>query len=349
MNEENENQVDLDFEEEFDVNQINNLNNIYGHEIEALEVSISNHTQYKTDIENHQTTPKKIMMIKPIDPDKPVNFLELTEEQQSLLIDLDSKIKKIDTSSLDSESQGIIKDIKEKMVALDENTTTILNYFSQDITPEDRELINRTTLIRKNLSDLYGLLKNFESKDYTKETKKFEKSFKELVKNSKIRIDNFENSLKSILNAKTENYHDILQNFIQKQGDFLNQFHNNEILKADKYSQEIIEGIQTSQEKLKETTKNFEITTKKIKVFSASLIGVSIIFGMSFGIVSAMTYLKFNEYREIENKMESLAQRINGISVKKDENNDLILSFPKSTTILKNDENKFNLIVKEKQ
>ena len=79
------------------------------------------------------------------------------------------------------------------------------------------------------------------------------------------------------------------------------------------------------------------------------MIGVSIIFGMSFGIVSAMTYLKFNEYREIESKMESLAQRINGISVKKDENNDLILSFPKSTTILKNDENKFNLIVKEKQ
>lgn len=343
-------EIEIDIEEELSeqsINEIGNFNDMLAQDMENVEESEAKPKKTPKKSENNHQKIQKEVMIKPLDPDKPVNFLELTEEQQNLLKDLDSKIQRIDIDSLDSESQGIIKDIREKMVALDENTNTILNYFSKDISSKDRKLINRTTLMRRNLSELYGLLKHFESKDYAGETRRFEKSFKELVKNSKARVDNFENSLKSILSAKTESYHDILQAFIQKQGSFLDKFHNDEILKAEQYSQEIIQGIQTSQEKLKETTKNFEITTKKIKVFSALLIGTSIVFGMSFGIVSAMTYLKFYEYREIETKMESLAQRINGISVKKDEKNHLILSFPKTTTTLSADENKFHLTIKE--
>lgn len=277
-------EIEIDIEEELSeqsINEIGNFNDMLAQDMENVEKSEAKETPKKTE-NNHQTTQKE-MMIKSMEPDKPINFFELTEEQQKLLGDLDSKIQKIDIGSLDAESQGIIKDIKEKMLALDENTNAILGYFSKDISPKDRELINRTTLIRRNLSELYGLLKYFESKDYAGETKRFEKSFKELVKNSKARVDNFENSLKSILTARTESYHDILQAFIQKQGSFLDEFHNNEILKAKQYSQEIIQGIQTSQEKLKETTKNFEITTKKIKVFSALLIGTSIVFGMCFG------------------------------------------------------------------
>lgn len=344
-------EIEIDIEEglsEQSINEIGNFNDMLAQDMENVEKSEAKPEKTPKKSENNHQIVQKEVVIKQMDPDKPVNFLDLTEEQQNLLKDLGSKIQKINTDSLDSESRGIIKDIRKKMKDLDDNTTTILSYFSKDISPKDREIINRTTLIRRNLSELYGLLKSFESKDYTKETKKFEKAFKELVKNSKARVDIFENSLKSILNAKTEIYHDILQSFIQRQGSFLDNFHNDEIAKAEHYSKEIIKGIQTSQEKLKETTKNFEITTKKIKVFSALLIGTSIVFGIGFGIVSAMTYLKFSEYREIEVKMESLAQRINGISVKKDENNNLILSFPKETTILKTDENKFHLVVKEK-
>lgn len=290
----------------------------------------------------------KSVPIKSLDPDKPVNFLELTEEQQKILLDLSLKIQKLDLSSLDSESKGVIRDIKEKMIALDENTSSILNFFSKDLSPSDRQLINRTTLVRRNLSELYGLLKFFESKNYIDQTKRFEKAFKELVKNSKSRVDIFENSLKSMLSSKTEVFYTILQEFIQNQKNFLDQFHDIETKKAQRYSEEITKKMQVSQEKLRETVKNFETMTKKVKIFSAALIGVNLIFGICIGIFSAMAFLKYSEYRDIEAKMESLSQRISGVSVKKDENNHLILSFSKATTTLTVDENKIHLIIKEK-
>ena len=74
---------------------------------------------------------------------------------------MDEKIKRVDVASLDLESRGVFEDIKNQMYALDKNTTQILNYFSKDLSAKDREIINRTTLIRKNLGDLYGLLKFF--------------------------------------------------------------------------------------------------------------------------------------------------------------------------------------------
>jgi|GEM_PF-6734501 len=330
--------------DESDIEGINDFNNMLGADIDNEPTSTK---EYAQDDIQQQTHKKESVPIQPIDPDKPVNFLELTEEQQKILINLDEKIKRVDVASLDLESRGVFEDIKNQMYALDKNTTQILNYFSKDLNAKDREIINRTTLIRKNLGDLYGLLKFFESKDYINQTKKFEKAFKELVKNSEKRMDVYENNLKNILNTKTESYHNILESFIQRQGDFLNNFHKKEVEKAEEYSKSIIEGIQTSQNKLKETTKNFEITTKKVKIFSVSLIGASVIFGILFGIISAITYLKYEEYYQIETKMTSLSQRIEGITLKKDENNHLILSFPKTNSNLTSDREKFYITIKE--
>ncbi|WP_270985551.1 hypothetical protein [Campylobacter helveticus] len=331
---------------ENEIEDLNNFNDILGQDMEAPEPM---QTQENSTENSKQGTKKDIVEIQPIDPDKPVNFLELTEEQQKILVDLDTKIQKVDIGSLDLESRGIFEDIKNKMYALDKNTTQILNYFSNDLSDKDREIINRTTLVRKNLSELYGLLKFYEGKDYISQTKKFEKAFKNLVKNSGARVDNYENNLKGVLDAKTASYHNILESFIQRQGKFLDDFYEEEVKKAQDYSKSIIEGIQTSQNKLKETTKNFEITTKKVKIFSISLIGVSVVFGVLFGIISAITYLKYEEYHQIEAKMTSLSQRIEGIVVKKDENNHLILSFPKSSSNFTSDKEKFYITIKEQQ
>ena len=113
-----------------------------------------------------QNTPKRANQAnEPLDPEKPVNLIELVKEQGILLQSLNEKSQRLESMKLDAEGKGLLTDFKNQLSALDDKTLKIMAYFSENISNEDRALINRTLLLKQNLSELYDLIKYFESKD----------------------------------------------------------------------------------------------------------------------------------------------------------------------------------------
>lgn len=294
-------------------------------------------------------TPHQILNEEPFDPEKPVNLKELVQEQGSLLQSLADKSQRLENMSLDEEGKGLIADFKNQLLQLDKKTMKIMDYFGNNISPEDRALINKTLLLKGALSELYDLLKFFENKDYISKTREFEKKFKNLVRSSKERVENFENNLRKHLDTTMPSYNEILKHFIERTNEFLEKFYTKQKDKGEQFQKELSSEIEISKKNFKDLALNFELTSKKLKHFALALLFGFSAFGISFGVISAITYLKYQEYKEIEAKMHSINERISNIVIKKDENNNIILSVPKANTILdaNSDKSKFNLIMKE--
>ena len=86
---------------------------------------------------------------------------------------------------------------------------------------------------------------------------------------------------------------------------------------------------------------------KKVKNFALAMLVAFTLFGLLFGVLSVLIYQKYKEYEAIEKQMQSISAKINNISVRKDENNNLILSIPKNKTNIDNDKDKFYITIKE--
>ncbi|NDJ28060.1 hypothetical protein DMB95_09285 [Campylobacter sp. MIT 12-8780] len=320
-------------------------NDIIGQELEKQDNEIIQEVIVATQVSPKQEN--KAQIFEPLDPDKPVNLKTLLNEQGELLKNLDEKATRLENIQLDEETKGLLIDFQKLLVALDEKTLKIMEYFGENISDQDRALINRTLLLKQNLSELYDLIKFFESKEYIKKTQEFEKKFRNLIRSSKERIDNFENNLRKALDSSLPVYNEILKLFIQRQNELLDNLYIDQKDKAQIFSKELSKEIDLSKDGFKELAYNFELTSKKLKHFAFALLFCFGVFGILFGVLSALTYLKYQEYQEIENKMRSLSQRINGIAVKKDEANNLILSLPKSNASIDNDKDRLHITIKE--
>lgn len=325
------------------------FNDMIGEDMEQDFDKGSNLQEPEKILEN--TSLEKYQVFESLDPQKPVNLNELVREQGNLLQNLNNKAQRFENMNLDEEGKGLIADFKNQLLALDEKTIKIMQYFGENISNEDRALINRTLLLKNSLSELYDLLKFFESKDYIAKTKEFEKKFKNLVRSSKERVENFENNLKKYLDTSMPSYNDILKDFIQRTSEFLENFYNEQQNKGIEFKKQLNEEIELSNKNFKCLATNFEFTSKKLKHFALVLLFGFGSFGILFGIISAITYLKYQEYQEIEAKMHSINERISNITIKKDENNNIILSLPKTNTILdtNSDKSKFHITIKEVQ
>lgn len=130
-------------------------------------------------------------------------------------------------------------------------------------------------------------------------------------------------------------------------GDLLKDFYNRELENTKDFNEKSETLIADSHKKLKEISSDFEITTKKLKIFGFVIFGAFIALGICFGVLSGFTYLKYTEYKDIESKMFSLSKRLNGITITKDTHNNLILSFPKEYTSLKSNDNTYQIMIKE--
>lgn len=325
---------------------INDLNNAFGQEIEQADADTGS---FFEEPNQQQNTPKRDYQNSndSLDIEKPVNLRELVDEQGKLLKNLIDKSQRFESMQLDEEGKGLLSDFKNQILALDEKTLKIMAYFGENISDEDRALINRTLLLKKGLSELYDLIKYFESKDYINKTHEFEKKFRNLIRASKERVDNFENNLKKALDTNMPIYNEILKHFIERKNEFLDNFYNEQKTKGEEFAKELNAEIERAKKDFKDLAVNFELASKKLRNFALALLCGFGLFGILFGVISAMTYLKYSEYQEIEQKMHSLSTRINNIIVKKDEANNLILSLPKTNAVLDSDENKIHITIKE--
>lgn len=282
-----------------------------------------------------------------IDIDRPVNLKELITEQGSLLKNLDEKAKRLESMNFDKETKGLLIDFRIQLSELNEKTIKLLDYFGENISSKDRALINRTLLLKQNLAELYDLIKYFESKGYIQKTQEFEKKFKRLIKASKERVDSFENNLKKALDSNLPIYNDILKLFIQRQNELLDNLFKEVEQKTSIFSKDLDTKIKHSKESIIDLNSTYEVMGKKVKNFALAMLVAFTLFGLLFGVLSVLIYQKYKEYQAIEKQMQSISAKINNISVRKDENNNLILSIPKNNTNIDNDKDKFYITIKE--
>lgn len=292
--------------------------------------------QQSQQIENKpQITPKEKIAF---DPERPYSFADSMEEQNRLLGVLSGKLEKINHKELSGEMQGIFWDFKTELENLAHETQKIINFFSTEIPQEDKELINRTTSLKNNLVALYDVLKKLESAEYERQINDVNNKLRRFVKSTNERIDSYDNNVKGKFSANLKSLSDLLQEFYQRE---LNDTAN--------FSQESQKLIADSHQKFKEISNDFELTSKKLKVFGFAILMAFIALGVCFGILSSVTYRKYTEYSEIESKMASLSKRIEGVAIRKDRNNNVIFQIPKENTTFKENQRLYEITIKEVQ
>ena len=296
----------------------------------------SQEPQQSQQIESEaQITPKSEI---PFDVERPYSFAESMQEQQRILVTLDDKLKKIDADSLNYEMQGIFADFKNELVNLSQETQKIVNFFSTEIPQKDKELINRTTLLKNNLVEFYDLVKKLESANYAKQIHDTNKKLGNFVKSTSERIEYYDNNVKGAFSAN-----------LKALADLLKEFYNRELNDTNAFAEESKKLIADSHQRFKEINNDFELTSKKLKVFGFAMLIAFIALGVCLGILGSITYRKYAEYSEIEAKMDSLSKRIQGVAIRKNKNNDVIFQIPKENAMLKENHKLYEITIKEVQ
>lgn len=282
-----------------------------------------------------QITPKSEI---PYDIERPYSFAESMQEQQRILVTLDDKLKKIDADSLNGEMQGIFWDFKKELENLSQETQKIVNFFSTEIPQKDKELINRTTLLKNNLVEFYDLVKKLESANYAKQIHDTNKKLGNFVKSTSERIEHYDNNVKGAFSAN-----------LKALADLLKEFYDRELNDTNAFCKESQKLIADSHQKFKEISNDFELTSKKLKVFGFAMLMAFIALGVCLGVLGSVTYRKYAEYSEIESKMDSLSKRIQGVAIRKNKNNDVIFQVPKENAYLKENNKLYEITIKEVQ
>lgn len=88
-----------------------------------------------------------------------------------------------------------------------------------------------------------------------------------------------------------------------------------------------------SQQELLHSLSN-HINNIKKSIFAFTFLAVFV--GFLCGALSFLAFAKYSEYKEIESKFNALSEKLNGVKMLKNSNNDIVLSVPKSATINSN-------------
>ncbi len=271
------------------------------------------------------------------DPERPISFVDATTKQKELVATLEQKIYKVDEKTLNNETRGILRDIIDELRILSEETNKISSFFFTPIPKEDKEIINRTTLIKGQLVELYDTLGMIKRNNYEKQIRDINKTLRNFMLDTQNRIKTYDENLRASLSERLKHLNSILQNFNESELENVSGFaKKSRTLIADSYK-----GFEN-------INKNFKDTSEKLKKFGLLILIALIGLGGSFGVLSGITYLKYAEYKEIEQKMASLSQRIDGIVLKKDKKNNLILSISKENAYLQESKNSFDITIRDK-
>ena len=68
----------------------------------------------------------------------------------------------------------------------------------------------------------------------------------------------------------------------------------------------------------------------------------AVFIGFLCGAFSFLTFSKYREYKDIKSKFNALSEKLNGVKILKNNNNEILLSVPKNATI--NSDNKEYII-----
>ncbi|OCS32788.1 hypothetical protein AWR29_09285, partial [Campylobacter fetus subsp. venerealis] len=253
------------------------------------------------------------------------DFSVLIKEQTELLQDINSKIQiGLNRSDLSNTEVGVFKDLQNSYIKLETNLKTLVDYFKNPPTKEEKALINKIVLIKANIEHISNLKKALDETNIDNNVRQFTQSVTNLVrllekgmsislsKELKIHQGEFKNFCSHIeqkMSNSAKNYEVILDSFLQRENKKLSSF-----------------------------SAVFTKFAKSSKALIISVVLFFAFFGVVFGSLTTITYFKYKEL----NNLSELINRVNGIEINKN-NKDLILNIPKRNSSFTENKDKYKI------
>ncbi|WP_239056461.1 hypothetical protein [Helicobacter apodemus] len=206
------------------------------------------------------------------------NFNELLEKFDHTMKAINAKIHIGKQNSQNNTEDGIFKDLEDNFIELDNTFLTLIAYFKNPPSDEEKEFINKTTSIKKTMEDLAK---------FANEIQKI--SLDEKLKSYNEQINQFCEIVEYKLSYNAQNYNNFLDDFV-----------------AD--------GKQT----LHTFSEIFIKMTKNAKLFFMIFSFASLGLGVIIGTLVFLSYIKYLEYEKLKERVTTITQGLATISVDKE-------------------------------
>lgn len=271
------------------------------------------------------------------------HFIDGIANAKALLGGLNSKIDSLKSKSEIMESNevlGIMSDFANQSDMLNSEFERIDNFFDNSLSQKELNFINKLKLINDSLSEAMQRLDSIElekalkdisdsveqSSDIRVELKQFFTDLTSLIKN----VD--ENTKKKI-STQLSAINTLEEEFCQKHNENMNKFLDSQIKNFQLQTNTQDEAFKKQIDKQKEQLDSLLIHLNTIKKSVVAFVFAAVFIGFLCGAFSLLAFSKYSEYKEVETKFNALSEKLNGVKMLKNSNNDIMLLVPKSATI----------------
>lgn len=239
---------------------------------------------------------------------------------------------------------------------LTEEIDRLQNFFNKDLSLQDRQFVDKVRLLDVEIQNVNTDLKEFLATN--KEIKDFIVDVNSYIEN----IKNESNNATQINNTTLEKFKEI-NNALGFIGDSLTKLKNNlqsdleaemtsrveslsdlvsEFYKTkDGERQEFITNFKSSfenaqsaiVENIKATSGNIDKMLANAKKMVFGIGAILLIGGVATGAFSGLAYSKYNQYKDIESRLNSISSQLDGVKVLKNKHNDVVLVVPREAKI----------------
>ena len=274
------------------------------------------------------------------------HFIDGIANAKALLGSLNGKIDSLKSKSEIMESDevlGIMSDFIKQSDLLNSEFEKIDNFFDNSLSQKELNFINKLKLVNDSFDESMRKLDSIkltealndisESVEQSGETRADLKQFfidldlliKNVDENTKKKISTNLGAINTLEKEFCQAHKDTMDKFLESQ----NQSFQTQINKQNEIFNQY---INSQKEQINTLLSHMNIVKKSLFAFLA----LAMFIGVLCGAFSLLAFSKYSQYKEIESKFNALSEKLNGVKMLKNSNNDIMLSIPKSATINSN-------------
>ncbi len=280
------------------------------------------------------------------------HFMDGIANAKALLNGLSDKVESLKQKSVDIDSNevlGILSDFYDQSDMLNNEFQRIDNFFDNSLSQKEQNFINKLKLINDSLGDFAEKINSIkldkaikDMSDSVEQSNDVRANLKQFFVDIAMLIQNVDENTKKKLSTNLNAINELEEDFYKKHEENIHKF-------LETQSKNLQTQIDTQNETLKnhlESQKgqldSFISHLNTIKKSIFALMFAAVFIGFLCGAFSFLTFSKYREYKDIESKFNALSEKLNGVKILKNNNNEILLSVPKNATI--NSDNKEYII-----
>lgn len=275
------------------------------------------------------------------------HFIDGIANAKTLLNNLNSKIDSLKSKSevmeLSDEVLGIMSDFVKQSDMLNNEFERIDSFFDNSLSQKELNFINKLKLINDSLSESMQSLEQIkldealkDIKESVEQSSEIRADLKQFFIDLKRLIENVDKNTKQKVSTNLSAIHSLEEEFYQKHTENINTFLDSQHKSFQAQINMQDEAFKEQTNKQKEQLDSLLVSFNMIKKSLLASVFVAVFIGLLCGAFSLLAFSKYREYKDIESQFNAISQRLNGVKIFKNSNNDIVLSIPKNATINSN-------------